>query len=148
MIIYKVSNLINGKVYIGQTKRSLEARWKQHCHDVKSKHSSFNLQKAIKEFGAENFFIEQIDSAESKEEAKEKEVYWIKFYNAIGNGYNTSPGGKAGGNRKMVKSVESGLVFNTIVEAAKHCGVTCSAIRVVLDKPHLKSAGQHWISEK
>jgi group I intron endonuclease len=148
MIIYKVTNLLNGKVYIGQTKRSLESRWAQHQHAVKSKYGFCKLQKAINEIGADNFSIEQIDSAATKEEANEKEVFWIKFYNATIDGYNTSPGGKAGGHRKKVKAVESGLVFDTIVEAAKHYSVTPCAIRVVVDKPHLKSAGQHWVSVK
>jgi group I intron endonuclease len=148
MIIYKVTNLINGKVYIGQTSQSLKVRWCKHCSAVKKRNSFFKLQEAIKEFGTENFTIEQVDSAESKEEANEKEVFWIKFYNAIGEGYNTSPGGKAGGNRKRVKAVESGLAFETIVDAAKHYGVSCKSIAVVVDKPHLKSAGQHWVSEK
>lgn len=148
MIIYKVTNLLNGKVYIGQTRRSLEARWAQHCRDVQSKISCFELQKAIKEFGADNFSIEQIDSAESKSEADEKEVFWIKFYNSVNEGYNTSPGGKAGGNRKKVKAVESGLVFDTIVDAAKHFAVKSCSIGVAVDKPHLKSAGQHWVSVK
>lgn len=150
VIIYKVTNNINGKVYIGQTKRTLQCRWKQHCYAVHSKHRFLflKLQKAIKEFGVDNFSIEQIDSAESKAEADEKEVFWIKFYNAIEDGYNSSPGGKAGGHRKKVKAVESGLVFDTIVDAAKHYGVSCKAIAPVVDKPHLKSAGQHWISVK
>lgn len=148
MIIYKVTNLLNGKVYIGQTKRSIEARWSQHRHDVKLKHCYCKLQKAIKEFGADNFRIEQIDSATTKEEANEKEVFWIKYYNATVDGYNTSPGGRSGGNRKKVKAVESGLVFDTIVEAAKCVGVTHRAIAQVVDRPHLTSAGQHWISVK
>ena len=148
MIIYKVTNLLNGKVYIGQTKRSLDARWAQHCTDVNSKICCFKLQKAIKEFGADNFSVKQIDSAESKEEADEKEVYWINYYNSMEEGYNTSPGGKAGGHRKKVKAVESGLVFDTIVDAAKHCAVSKGAISAVVDKPHLKSAGQHWVSVK
>ena len=143
MIIYKITNKINGMMYIGQTSKSLEHRWKVHCHNVKSKHAHFKLQDAIAEFGAENFTIEQIDVAATKEEADEKEVYWIKFYDATEKGYNTSLGGRNGGSRKKVMAVESGLVFNTIQEAAKHYGVSGSCISVVVDKNHLKSAGQH-----
>ena len=148
MKIYKVTNILNGKVYIGQTKRTLEARWVQHCCDANSRIHCFNLQKAIKEHGADNFKIEQIDSADSKAEADEKEVFWIKFYNSMEEGYNASPGGRAGGHRKKIRAVESGLVFDTIVEASKHFGVSGCSISVVVDKPHLRSAGQHWISEK
>ena len=146
MIIYKITNKINGMMYIGRTAKSLEYRWKRHCQAVNSKHAHFKLQDAIKEFGAENFTIEQIDIAATREESDVKEAYWIKYYNSIENGYNTSPGGRAGGHRKKVKAVESGLVFDTIVEAAKYYGVAVSSISVVVDKKHLKSGGQHWIS--
>lgn len=146
MIIYKATNNINGMVYIGKTKRSVEARWKQHCRDVNSRIACFKFQKAIKEFGAENFTVVQIDCASTKEEADAKEVYWIRFYNSMEQGYNVSPGGKAGGHRKKVKAVEDGLVFDTILDAAKHYGRSHGAIWQVVDKPHLTSAGQHWIS--
>ena len=148
MVIYKVTNNINGKVYIGRTKNTVEHRWKQHCHNAKSKHAHFKLQAAIREFGPENFSIVQIDCAATKEEADAKEVYWISHCNAVEEGYNISPGGRNGGHRKKVKAVEDGLVFDTIVEAAKHYGRSHGAIRQVIDKPHLTSAGQHWISVK
>ena len=146
MVIYKVTNIRNGMVYIGQTKNSAEARWKAHCACVNSKISAFKLHKAIKEFGKENFLVEQIDTAETKEEANEKEVFWIKHYNATENGYNTALGGRDGGHKRKVMAVESGLVFDTMVEAARFYGVNCCSIRQVVDKPHLRSVGQHWVS--
>ena len=145
MIIYKITNKVNGKVYVGKTKRTLETRWAQHRRDANSKIAYFKLQKAIKQYGAENFIIEVIDHAATKEEADAKEVYWIRFYNATEKGYNTSPGGKAGGNRKKVKAVEDNLVFDTMVDAAKHYGLSHSMIPAVVGKPHLKAGGQHWI---
>lgn len=146
MIIYKVTNIKNGMVYIGQTKRSLKARWNQHCSDANSRIHLHKLQKDIKLFGKESFSVEQIDTAETVEEALEKEAFWIKHYNSAEDGYNVSPGGKGGGHRKKVKAVESGKVFTTIVEAARFYGVNHTAISVVVDKPHLKSVGQHWVS--
>lgn len=144
MIIYKITNKVNGMVYIGQTKNSIETRWKAHCADRKSKHACFKLQKAINEFGKAAFTVEQIDVATTKDEANEKEMYWISFYDAIEKGYNTSPGGKYGGNRKKVMSVEDGLVFDTMTEAAKHYNRAVHSIEQALKKPHLTSAGQHW----
>lgn len=146
MKIYKVTNKVNGKVYIGKTKRSLGKRWAQHCQDANSRIACFKLQRAIKKHGAENFTIEQIDCAATKDEADAKEVYWIRFYNATETGYNTSPGGKAGGNRKKVKAVEDDLIFDTMVEAAKHYGRSVGSIAQVVDRPHLTSAGNHWVS--
>lgn len=148
MKIYKITNKINGKMYVGQTKKSLEARWKQHQKDSNSHFFCYKFQKAIREFGAENFTVEQIDCAANKEEANAKEVFWINFYNAVEEGYNTSPGGKSGGNYKKVMNVETGQVFDSQKEAAKHYGVNCEAIRQAIDKPHRKSAGHHWITLK
>ena len=146
MIIYKITNKFTGEMYIGQTKRSLLARWRAHCADVNKRWKCFKLQKAIKEYGKECFTVEQIDVATTKDEADAKEVYWIAHYDATNKGYNTARGGKDGGRRTKVKAVEDGLVFDSMVEAAKHYGRSNHAIRQALDKPHLTSAGQHWVS--
>ena len=92
MIIYKITNKINGKVYIGQTTKTLEWRWKHHCN-VKS--CCTYLRKALDKYGVENFTIEQIDSAVTQDELNEKERYWIKHYNSLApNGYNLTSGGE------------------------------------------------------
>ena len=148
MIIYKITNKFNDIIYIGQTKQSLQARWSYHCYSAKKRYYYGKLKDAIQEFGAENFTVEQIDCAATKEEANEKEVYWIKFYGSVENGYNTSPGGNNSGKGKKVMAVEDGLVFDTMIEAAKHYGLSISMIPQVVDKPHLKAAGQHWKSVK
>lgn len=103
MIIYKVTNRINGKVYIGQTKQSLHKRWSNHC--CKNSHCSI-LHSAIKKYGAENFTVEQIDVAASKEELDKKEIYWISHFDSVApKGYNISLGG--GGNRGHIPSEET-----------------------------------------
>lgn len=91
MIIYKITNRVNGKVYIGQTIRSLEHRWKQHC----SKSSGcIYIHRAIQKYGKENFTVEQIDVASDREELNKKEQYWIQHYDCIApKGYNMTTGG-------------------------------------------------------
>lgn len=88
MIVYKVTNRINGKVYIGQTKRTLQRRWRQHCNP--NCISCLSLHRAIMKYGSENFTVEQIGVACSKEELDAKEIYWIKFYDSMNpeKGYN------------------------------------------------------------
>lgn len=92
MIIYKITNKINGKVYIGQTIRSLERRWVEHCQK-----ESFCrlLHRGIQKHGKENFTVEQIDVACDRDELDKKEVYWIKFYDSMNpnKGYNLLGGG-------------------------------------------------------
>jgi len=92
MIIYKITNLITTKVYIGQTIYSLAKRWSGHC----SKHSKCShIAHSIQKYGKENFTVEEIDRALSKEELNEKELYWINFYNSRNPefGYNLLEGG-------------------------------------------------------
>ena len=91
MIIYKITNKTNGKIYIGQTVKDLSARWKRHCCPSSG---CTALHNAIVKYGADNFTVEQIDVACSKEELDRKEQYWIKHFNSrVPNGYNLSDGG-------------------------------------------------------
>ncbi len=99
MIIYKIKNNINGKVYIGQTNSSLSHRISQHLHSKKSL-----VSKAIIKYGIENFDISVIDEADSREELNKKEIYWIKYYNCISpNGYNLDEGGYGGPPSKQAR---------------------------------------------
>ena len=146
MIIYKITNKINGKVYIGKTKYTVEHRWKRHCYDAFSKyeHTKMKLQEAIIEYGAINFTVEQIDVASTKNEADEKEMYWIAYYDAIENGYNTSPGGRNGGRYAKVMIVETGEIFPSMVEAARAFGVSNQAIAQAVKNPTWVCRGFHW----
>lgn len=81
--IYKITNKINGKCYIGQSIH-IERRWREHC----TKSSNSFISQAIKDFGKENFSFEVIEECKA-EELNEKEEYYINFYNSITpNGYN------------------------------------------------------------
>ena len=91
MIIYKITNRVNGKVYIGQTIRSLEHRWSQHCSNSSG---CIYIHRAINKYGKENFTVEQIDVASDSEELNKKEQYWIAHYDSIApKGYNMTTGG-------------------------------------------------------
>lgn len=98
--IYKITNKINNKIYIGLTTHSVNWRWQQHINVAKCpKHKDYNnvFKKAIRKYGENNFTVETIDQADSLEELKEKEQYWIKYYNCAyingGYGYNGTLGG-------------------------------------------------------
>lgn len=97
MIIYKATNLINGKVYIGQTVNTLKYRSEQHRREAKidnRKHPYFH--NAIRKYGFENFEFECIDEADSIDELNEKEAYWIGLYHSTDKdiGYNLDSGGR------------------------------------------------------
>lgn len=89
VIIYKIKNKTNGKIYIGQTVRGLQERISEHARKKQT-----IMGKAIKKYGIENFSIEIIDRAEDIEELNAKETKWIIFYNCmVPNGYNQCYGG-------------------------------------------------------
>lgn len=97
MIIYKATNLINNKIYIGQTVHTLEKRRNQHERSHRYK-GTCNLifARAIKKYGKENFSWEVIDTATTLEELNTKEEYWIAKLNSLaedGYGYNDKRGG-------------------------------------------------------
>jgi group I intron endonuclease len=97
MIIYKITNLLNNKIYIGKTTRKLNARRLEHLSDSRVG-SKLPIHNAIRKYGENNFSFEVIDEANTQEELNDKEVYWIKKYNSYihwnnSNGYNLSIGG-------------------------------------------------------
>jgi hypothetical protein len=87
MVIYKITNLINGKIYIGQTK-SVGIRFKCYWGSGKL------IRLAIKKYGKENFKKEIIEECNTKEELNIREIFWIKELNTKApNGYNILKGG-------------------------------------------------------
>lgn len=101
-IIYKATNCLNGKVYIGQTTKCLEERKKQHIYLSQQREASKNyFHRALIHHGETSFTWEVIDTAFSKEELDGKEQDWIVFYEAFGRGgYNLTPGGQTTNPRK------------------------------------------------
>lgn len=95
MLIYKVTSLINGMTYIGQTNRSIEERWKEHCKPALRTRSY--LSNAIQKYGKENFKIEELAKASSQEELDLLEDKVISELNTLfPNGYNLRHGGMGG----------------------------------------------------
>lgn len=91
--IYKVTNKLNGKVYIGKTLSSIEERWKQHCRDSRKESKEKRpLYAAIRKYGEENFSIEQVEECPDKI-VNERETYWIEWYGSFKYGYNATLGG-------------------------------------------------------
>lgn len=91
--IYKITNDVNNKVYIGQTKRSLDKRWEEHKKYALEEDSQTKFYNAIKEIGVEHFELSLIEQVDSLQERNEREKYWITFYNSFENGYNSTRGG-------------------------------------------------------
>lgn len=91
--IYKITNDINGKLYIGKTNRSIETRFQEHINFSKRAYKNRPLYDAMNKYGVNHFHIEQIDICETDEEASTKEIYWIAYYDTYRHGYNATLGG-------------------------------------------------------
>jgi group I intron endonuclease len=100
MLIYKVTNRINGKVYIGQTSLSLDQRRRQHERDAERlDRKTVKFHNALLKHGFDNFNWEVIKTCETQEELDNEEILQIKQFNATDRkaGYNLKSGGKLGG---------------------------------------------------
>ena len=98
--IYKITNQINSKIYIGKTShKTLIQRFQEHVKDSQTKTKEKRpLYEAFNKYGIENFTIELIEQVENDEIASEREYFWIKKLNsyigfANSNGYNATLGG-------------------------------------------------------
>ena len=107
MWIYKITNIQNNKVYIGQTIRPIKERFHRHINDAMNNILDTHFARAIRKYGKDNFIIEEIDNANSQDELNKKEQYWIQYYNSVNEGYNeTDAISKCGGNTYQSKTEE------------------------------------------
>lgn len=105
--IYKITNLINKKSYIGQSVH-IHRRWYEHKKS--SSHSA--ISSAIKKYGEENFSFEILEKC-TIEELNEKEQYWIQYYNTITpNGYNIAEDTQS--IHTVYKSTDKQMILNII----------------------------------
>lgn len=96
MLIYKITNDINNKIYIGQTTKTLQERVRSYKSTYKR--GARPIECAMIKYGVEHFKWEIIDTAKTKEELDSKEKYWISYYNCVTpNGYNVELGGNSVG---------------------------------------------------
>lgn len=87
--IYKIENLINHKIYIGQTNNP-KRRFAEHKAKGYENQSHKVLYYAFDKYGIDNFSFEIIEKTTN---ANEREKYWINFYDSFENGYNMTEGG-------------------------------------------------------
>lgn len=93
MIIYKATNLVNGKIYIGKTLRSLITRKNRHISSANTG-SNIYFHRAIRKYGAGNFVWEIIDRCLFAESLIALEKHYVRLFNCKSpNGYNLTTGG-------------------------------------------------------
>ena len=118
--IYKITNIQNNKIYIGQTTRPIEYRFNRHINDALHNILDTHFARAIRKYGPQNFTIKVIDNAETQEELTKKEQFWIQYYNSVENGYNeTDAMSKSGGNTYQSKTQEEMEIIKEKIRKTK-----------------------------
>lgn len=93
-IIYKVTNKINGKIYIGQTIQTLHKRKISHFSSANRDKIVNHFHRALNKYGKNNFNWKTLEYCNSKEELDDMEFHYIKQYHSYKNGYNMTIGGE------------------------------------------------------
>ena len=124
--IYKITNKVNGKVYIGLTTVSVEKRWKNHISA--SKKCKRHLYLAMRKYGVDNFKVEVIDETDNLERLGELERKYISEYNSTDHnvGYNNTYGGEKNqldGNPRARLTVDDVINIRMLYN---ECKLTCS----------------------
>lgn len=143
-IIYKITNTINNKIYIGQTIQSLQNRWKRHCSN-KGTIDELNMviKKAILKYGKENFKIEVLEICEYNQ-LDIKESFYINLYDSYNKGYNSTKGGKSGRTRDFFNIEKQEIIISLYKEGfslrvlAKEFQVSKQTIKLVLIKNNIE----------
>lgn len=144
--IYKITNDVNGKVYIGQTSFSIEKRFKQHLKEYKKERCEKRpLYSAIRKYGPEHFHIEMI---EETDQPLEREKYWIKYYNSYGNknGYNATMGGDGKSYIDHDLVIQEYIKIQNQNAVAKKLGISPSSVHTILKSNNIKMLSKNEVA--
>lgn len=156
--IYCITNKVNSKVYIGQTKASVKERFAEHLRCARNLNGgSCLLYRAMRKHGVENFSVEIIECvcADSKENLRERlnerEIFYIKNRSSYKpSGYNMTPGGDnppLADLISVIKVSDCGVVlavYDSIAEAARMNGINKNTIQHALNSVSHFSSDFYW----
>lgn len=144
--IYKITNKINGKSYVGQSV-NIHQRWttEKNASQNPNRHEyNYPLSKAFRKYGFDNFVFEIIEYCTLEDDLNSKEKHWIEFYDTYFNGYNQTLGGdSAKGSSYKDKEVVIGIIYDlkntdkTHREIAEKWNVSKDMVQHI-------NTGKHW----
>ena len=138
--IYKITNTLNDKVYIGQTIKAVQKRFTQHKNNSNKEYfSQIVLYKAFNKYGIENFICEEIEEVPN-DKLDEREKYWIEYYDSYFNGYNSTLGGRTTQlyNWDTDDIIEKYMILKSARAVAKEIGCDHSTIDRILNENGVK----------
>lgn len=145
-LIYKHTNKINGKCYIGQTCQKSEMRWNRG----RNYDRAFKFGKAIDKYGWDSFTHEILeDNILTQKDANDREIYYIDYYDSFRYGYNSTKGGNNGehlGNEVLQISINGKVVgkFASTAEAERITGILAQNIGACLLGYSITAGGYFW----
>ena len=152
--IYIIKNTCNEKVYIGQTSRTIQDRWKQHkASALRGEEQGIILYNAMRKYGIDKFYISQLEECDL-EQINEREIYWIQYYNSQSpNGYNVRVGGEDPGRKEVYKIDKNNKIiecYGSAMAAAEANNIDLSLLTKVCrkEKGHNSAGGFKWCYTK
>lgn len=156
--IYKIVNNVNGKIYIGQTINTINARFSAHkSASKKIDKRECALYRAMRKYGVNSFSISEVKkyASDSKESLmtllNEKEIFWIENFNSYLNGYNETIGGENVSQKNSVSVDQYTLdgkfikTYLSIMNASKETGVHDSSITMCINRHNKTGGGYIWV---
>lgn len=140
--IYKITNLITKKIYIGQTRQTCTRRFNAHKQAARKGSHYSKLHTAMREYGEDNFIIEKIEECPI-EQLNERERYWIAHYQSTLEeyGYNTQLGGQDYSNYQPIENAEEILEYyhqcHNQTQTLKHFNISYYRFKSLLLKMDL-----------
>lgn len=138
--LYKISNIINDKCYIGKTYQGTEKRFSEHKSDsLKERNKNRPLYRAFNKYGLDNFKIETLGTFEEGE-LEVKEIEYIELYDSYKNGYNATLGGD--GKAYLIHSDEDMITkykeLGSLNQTAKFFNCDLKSIKIRLESNNVK----------
>ena len=145
--IYKITNDIDKKIYIGQTRNNIKYRWENHQwkgKNIGKPDTDYPLYRAMNKYGLEHFSIEIVEQIED-EKLDEREIYWIKTLDCIApKGYNCSTGGAG------VSKYDKDLIIETfkknnchLTNTVNELGCSFPTVIKIIEGEGLESLGRY-----
>lgn len=130
--IYKITNKVNNKVYIGQTSRNIRERYHEHLRCSETSSSNQPLYNAMKKYGKEAFEVTLVEMCDANL-LDDREIFYINQYDSYNNGYNATIGGEGRPTTDYEKLAESFIASDeSLTVYAKENNIKDTTIRCAL----------------
>lgn len=148
--IYLIENKINHHKYVGKTNETVYKRFRRHVNssiNINDKDANSPLHKAIRKYGEDNFIVSTIEEC-SSEQASEREIYWIKYYETYLYGYNATQGGDGSTLYDYSQIVDLYNRIRCVKDVADKLKCDTGTIRRALREYHIQSDSDGEVSKR